>query len=350
MSGVEWLQDRVCAAIEGNTALSLCGSGSKAFYGNPVRAEPVHLGGHSGIISYEPTELVLTARGGTPLQEVETALEEQGQHLSFDPPRFAGSGTLGGAVAAGLGGPGRPWGGAPRDVVLGVRLLDGKGQIMRFGGEVMKNVAGYDISRLMAGAQGTLGILLDVSLKVLPRPARTQTLALEMDRAGALSRMRELCRQPVPLSGACHSQDRLFLRLSGSDTSVKGWQQRIGGEPLAQHDSFWQRLRDHELAFFKQEKTLWRLSLPPATPSLTCEKDSLLDWAGGQRWLYSDADAEATRKEVAALGGHAELFRRGIGETAPFQTLSPALLTLHRRLKQRFDPHRLFNPGRLFDE
>lgn len=346
----ESLQERVRSAIAEDTPLKLCGSGSKDFYGNPVDNAPLDLTGHTGIISYEPTELVLTARGGTPLQDVEAALEEQGQYLSFDPPRFAGSGTLGGAVASGLGGPGRPWGGAPRDVLLGVRLLDGKAQIMRFGGEVMKNVAGYDISRLMAGAQGTLGILLDVSLKVLPRPARTLTLVLEMDRASALTRMRELCRQPVPLSGACHYQQQLFLRLSGSATSIKAWQQRIGGETLAQHSSFWQRLRDHELEFFKQQRTLWRLSLPPATPSLACKKDCLIDWAGGQRWLFSDAAAEAIRKEAAEAGGHAELFRRGVGESTPFQSLSPGLQTLHRRLKQRFDPQGIFNPGRLFDE
>jgi len=350
MSVAESLQERVLTAMAEETPLKLCGSGSKDFYGNPVHGAPLDLTEHNGIISYEPTELVLTARCGTPLRDVEAALEEKGQHLSFDPPRFAGSGTLGGAVATGLGGPGRPWGGAPRDVLLGARLLDGKGQIMRFGGEVMKNVAGYDISRLMAGAQGTLGILLDVSLKVLPRPARTRTLVLEMDRASALTRMRELCRQPVPLSGACHYQEQLFLRLSGSETSLKAWQRRIGGEPLAEHNSFWQRLRDHEPDFFKQDGTLWRLSLQPATPPLSCETQSLIDWAGGQRWVFSNATGEAIRNELGNIGGHAEVFRRGTGESARFQSLSPGLLALHRRLKQRFDPQNILNRGRLFNE
>ncbi len=350
MSDVASLQQQVRAAVDRGTPLRLCGSGSKAFYGNPVDGDPLDLTGHAGIISYEPTELVLTARCGTPLREVEAALDEQGQHLSFDPPRFAAGGTLGGAVASGLSGPGRPWGGAPRDVLLGVHLLDGKAQVLRFGGEVMKNVAGYDISRLMAGAQGTLGILLDVSLKVLPRPAKTRTLVLEMNRAKALTRMRELCRQPVPLSGACHYKEQLYLRLSGSHASVNAWQRRIGGEPLAQHTSFWQRLRDQDLDFFKRRETLWRLSLRPSTTRLACETQSLIDWAGGQRWVFSSAMPEEIRSEVAAAGGHAEVFRRGNGDSSSFQSLSPGLLTLHRRLKQRFDPEGLLNRGRLFDE
>jgi len=347
--GVELQQQVRQAAAEG-TALRLVGGDSKAFYGNPVQGERLDLSGHSGILSYEPSELVLTARGGTSLQEIEEQLEQHGQHLSFEPPHYNGQATLGGTVASGLAGPARPWGGAPRDVLLGVRLLDGKGRDMRFGGQVMKNVAGYDIARLMAGAQGTLGVLLELSLKVLPKPVTHITLVLEADRTKALARMRELCRLPIPLSGACHLDGRMYLRLSGSEASIKVWQQRIGGEPLAPNSTFWQRLRDHELEFFESTETLWRLSLPAATPPLGCEHHSLLDWAGGQRWLYSSSPAEEIRAEVAHTGGHAECFRRSQGTSAPFQTLSPGLLNLQRRLKQRFDPHHILNPGRLFDD
>ncbi len=344
----EALGARVREAAKRGTALRLHGHDSKAFYGNAVAGEPLDLSPHRGIVDYEPTELVLTARAGTPLEEIETLLAEHGQMLAFEPPRFDGRGTLGGAVASGLGGPRRPWGGAPRDLVLGVRLLDGRGQVLRFGGRVMKNVAGYDVSRLMAGSLGTLGVLLEISLKVLPAPAKTRTLLLELPREQALARLRELARQPCPLSGVCHLDGRLYLRLSGAHASVNAWSRRIGGEPLAPASTFWDRLRDHRLDFFaRPEQTLWRLSLPPATPRLPCERDSLLDWGGAQRWVFSEQPAEAIREQVATHDGHAEVFRRGARETAPFQTLSPALVVLHQRLRQRFDPAGIFNPGRL---
>ena len=343
------LQQAVKQASADRSPLQLHGSDSKGFYGNTVQGQALDLTQHQGIVSYEPTELVLTARCGTSLQEVEALLRENGQYLSFDPPRFQGQGTLGGAIAAGLGGPGRPWGGAPRDVLLGVKLLDGKGQVLRFGGEVMKNVAGYDVSRLMAGALGTLGILLEVSLKVLPRPLERDTLVLEMNRARAIARLRELCRQAIPVDGACHYNGQLYLRLSGSHASIKAWRQRIGGESLAEHSTFWQRLRDHDLSHFRKQGTLWRLSLPPATATLACEQDSLLDWAGAQRWLVSSLPAAQIREQVRISGGHAEVFRRGPDQTAPFQAMSEPLLALHRRLKQRFDPDGILNPGRLFD-
>ncbi len=345
------LREQVLAAAEGGTSLRLRGHDSKAFLGNPGNGPTLELSGHRGIVNYEPTELVVTARAGTPLTEIEAALAENGQMLSFEPPHFAGQGTLGGAVASGLAGPARPWGGAPRDLVLGVRLLDGRGQVLRFGGEVMKNVAGYDVSRLMAGALGTLGILLEISLKVLPAPTGTATQVLELSRDAAMTKLRELARQPAPLSGACHLDGRLYLRLAGAEASVSAWQQRIGGETLAPNNTFWQRLRDHELDFFDRPDTsLWRLSLAPATPRLACENEVLLDWGGAQRWVFTDAPAGQVRQWVAEEDGHAELFRRAPNETAPFQVLDPALLTLHRRLKERFDPAGIFNPGRLFHD
>ena len=210
------LREQVREAGHAGTALRIRGHDSKAFYGEPVDGKPLDLSAHRGIVDYEPTELVLTARAGTPLAEIEALLAEKGQVLAFEAPRFDGRGTLGGAVASGLAGPRRPWGGAPRDLILGVCLLDGRGQVLRVGGQVMKNVAGYDVSRLMAGSLGTLGVLLEISLKVLPAPIETRTLLLELLREAALARLRELARQPCPLSGACHLDGRLYLRLGAA--------------------------------------------------------------------------------------------------------------------------------------
>lgn len=341
------LAQQVIDAAESKTPLSIIGSGSKAFLGNPVNATPLDVTSHTGVVNYEPTELVITARAGTPLAEIEQLLADNQQMLSPEMPDFNGKSTIGGCVAAGLGGPRRPWGGAPRDVLLGTRLLDGQGQIMSFGGQVMKNVAGYDVSRLQAGALGTLGVLLDVSLKVLPAHTASTTLVFELSREQALTKMRELARKPAPISGACHLDGQMYLRLEGNQANVDDWTTRLGGEDKQLHQTFWQNLRNHKLDYFQSQRTLWRLSLPPATPQLPCEQHALLDWAGGQRWVYSSESAEHIREQVARHKGHAEVFRRGDDCTAPWQSLAPPLQTLHVRLKQKFDPHNILNPGRL---
>jgi len=341
------LSAQVRDAADQGRSLRLVGSDSKPFYGNPVDGEVLALAGHRGIVSYEPTELVLTARAGTPLTQIESALAKHNQALSFEPPAFAGRGTLGGAIASGLGGPRRPWGGAPRDLLLGVRLLDGLGRYLRFGGEVMKNVAGYDVSRLMAGALGTLGALLEVSIKVLPAPKVERNLVLNMPRDPALALMRDLARQPVPLSAACHLEERLYLRLSGNAASVASWERQIGGD-VGSGDSFWRDLRDHRLPWFCSERTLWRLSLAPATPRLRCEHEVLTDWAGAQRWVYSDCNATELRDEVAQAGGHATAFRHGDVDTPVFHPLDKVRERLHRGLKKTFDPHGILNPGRQY--
>ena len=329
--------------------LRLLGLDSKAFYGHPVDAEPLSLATHRGIVRYEPTELVITARAGTPVAEIEAALAANGQMLAFEPPDFAGQASLGGAVASGLGGPRRPWGGAPRDLLLGVTLLDGQGRILRFGGEVMKNVAGYDLSRLMAGALGTLGALLELSIKVLPAPKVERSLVLTVARDRALQLMRDLARQPAPLSAACHLEDRLYIRLSGNASSVAAWEKQIGGDGGAGSD-FWRALRDHRLPFFDNPRPLWRLSLAPATPRLDCEHEVLTDWAGAQRWVYTRCAAAELRAEVAKSEGHAILFRHGNDEMSVFHPLDPVRARIHRGLKQRFDPAGILNPGRMYDE
>jgi glycolate oxidase FAD binding subunit len=345
--GAAELAEQVREAAAARRPLRIVGRDSKAFYGHAVTAPALELSAHRGIVRHEPTELVLTARGGTPIVEIERQLAEHGQMLAFEPPRFGGEGTIGGAMASGLGGPRRPWGGAPRDLLLGIRLLDGQGRSMRFGGEVMKNVAGYDVSRLMAGALGTLGALLEVSIKVLPAPAVERSLVLEMPRDRALQLMRELSRQPAPLSGACHLDQHLHLRLSGNAASVAAWEKQIGGDSGSGLE-FWQQLRDQRLPFFDSERPLWRLSLAPSTPRLDCEQQVLIDWAGAQRWVYSSCPAAEIREQVAKAGGHAILFRHGDENTPVFHPLDPVRERFHRGLKQVFDPQGILNPGRQY--
>ena len=343
------LSEQVRAAAAAGQPLRLHGGDTKRFYGREVAGRALDLRGHAGVVSYEPTELVLTARGGTALSELEALLDEHGQVLPFEPPHFAPGATLGGAVASGLAGPRRPWGGAPRDLVLGVKILDGHGKVLKFGGQVMKNVAGYDLSRLMAGALGTLGILLELSVKVLPKPVCQETRVLELDRDAALARMRELANLPAPMTGAFHLDGRLYLRLAGNATGVETWARQIGGE--VGESTVWNQLRDHRLPYFapavQGSRALWRLSLPPATPRLSCEQESLLDWAGAQRWVYSTTDPVALRDEVAGHGGHATLFRGGSDPT-PFHPLDRVRARFHAGLKHTFDPHGIFNPGRMY--
>lgn len=349
------LVGQVREAVARGKPLRIVGGDSKAFYGRRTTGEPLETRHHHGILDYAPSELVLTARAGTPLADIDAALAEHGQMLPCDPPRFGPrdalasvvNGTLGGAVASGLAGPGRPWRGAPRDLVLGVKVLDGEGRVQQFGGRVMKNVAGYDIARLMAGALGTLGVLLEISVKVLPRPAAERTLVLELDRERALHRMRELAAGPAPLAGACHLQDRLYLHLSGNAAGVSAWEQQIGGE-RGGGENFWQRLRDQRLDFFAQDAPLWRISLPPATGCRDYDADALTDWAGAQRWVFTDMDPAHLREEVARHGGHASLFRGGDRDGEVFQPLDPAIRRLHEGLKRTFDPNGIFNPGRLY--
>ncbi len=353
----EALQEQVRTAAAHGTALRIVGSDSKAFYGRATdtsgdtAGETLSLADYRGIVHYAPTELVLTAHAGTPLAEIEAALAAEGQMLGFEPPHFAPTATLGGTVACALSGPRRPYAGAVRDFVLGVRLLTGKGEILHFGGEVMKNVAGYDIARLMAGALGTLGVLLDISLKVLPRPAVELTVVQEQnDAARVIETMNRWAGQPLPLSATAHDGRRLYLRLSGTADGVAAAQSRLGGELLDETALFWQGLREHTLAFFDTDLPLWRLSLPPAAPPLTLDGDTLLDWGGAQRWLRSDAPVAQIRDAVSAAGGHASRFRGGDRHGEVFHPLPAPLANVHRRLKQAFDPAGVFNPGRLYAE
>lgn len=338
------LLEQVNQALHARTPLRLRGGDSKAFLGRPVSGVELDTRAHCGIVSYDPTELVLTARAGTPLAEIEAALEAAGQMLPCEPPDFS-TATFGGMVAAGISGPRRPWSGSVRDYVLGTRVITGHGKLLRFGGEVMKNVAGYDLSRLLAGSFGCLGLITEVSMKVLPKPRMCASLRLQMDVHQALGELAEWGAQPIPISAACHDGAALHLRLEGGEGSVCSARLRLGGEEIG--SDYWQDLREQRLGFFTGPGTLWRLSLPNATPAMALPGEQLIDWGGAQRWLKSDADAELIRHSVAEFGGHAT--RYAPGDDA-FQPLPAALLRYHRSLKQQLDPQGIFNPGRMYRE
>ena len=295
-------------------------------------------------MSYEPTELVVTARAGTPLAEIEAALSEKGQMLGFEPPYFGEAATLGGTIACGFSGPRRPYAGSARDFVLGTKIINGKGEILKFGGEVMKNVAGYDVSRLMAGALGTLGVLLEISLKVLPKPAKELTLSFEMPADKAITTMNAWAGRPLPLSAACHLDNTLYIRLSGTEPGVRAASTKLGGAVVENGDGFWRELREHQRNFFQNDIPLWRLSVPPATPPINLPGKWLIDWGGAQRWLKSDAPANAIRQHAESVGGYVTLFRHDARNGATFHSLPAQLATLHQNLKRAFDPDGIINP------
>ena len=348
-TALQSLQERVRAAAASKTPLALSGGGSKTFYGNAPHGEPLDLRDVSGVVDYEPTELVITVRGGTPLAQVEHALAGKNQMLPFEPPHFGPDATIGGTIAAGLSGPRRMAAGAVRDFVLGAKLLDGHGNVLSFGGRVMKNVAGYDVSRALAGSLGTLGVIVEVSLKVLPRPVAEQTLRFEMNEAESIRRVNEWGGQPLPVSATAWCAGQLQVRLSGAAAGVRAAQSKMGGEPVREDALLWAELREQSQVFFQQGRgTLWRLAVPPTTGPLDLG-NTLVEWSGGQRWVWSDAPAATIRARVESAGGHATQFRGG-DRRATFHPLPPVLAAIHRRLKAEFDPAGIFNPGRLYPE
>ncbi|MCB1877094.1 MAG: glycolate oxidase subunit GlcE [Chromatiales bacterium] len=342
------LAEAVHAAHVAARPLRLLGSGSKSFYGNPVEGDDFPLTLPTDSIRHQPSELVVTVGAGTRLADLETVLAEGGQMLPFEPPHFGPRASVGGLVACGFSGPARPFSGSARDHLLGCRIINGSGRILHFGGEVMKNVAGYDISRLMCASLGTLGVILEASFKVLPIPAAQHTLRRPMDAKQALLEIATLTRSPLPLSAAAHYAGHLYLRVSGSESGVQAAVTEIGGETLEDGIQFWSDLREQRLAFFDGERPLWRLSVPPASALPDLPGDWLLDWAGAQRWLRSSADATQIRAATEAVGGHATLFRGGDDSLNVFHPLPDNLLALHRRVKQSFDPAGILNRGALY--
>jgi len=341
---------RVAAGAKG--ALRVRGGGTKDFYGQALEGEVLDTRGHSGIVAYEPSELVITARCGTGLAELEATMRARGQQLAFEPPHFGDSATVGGAVAAGLSGPGRAAAGALRDFVLGVKLMDGRGEALSFGGQVMKNVAGYDVSRLMAGSLGTLGIILEVSLKALPLPVAGATLRLELPEDRAIEQLNRWAGRPLPISASAWNDGTLTLRLSGAAAAVREAAGKIGGARVEDDEAsrFWTGIREHADRFFREAAPLWRISVPPATAPLKLHGEQLIEWGGAQRWLASLADARTVREAAGRAGGHATLFRGGDKSAGVFQPLAPALMKIHRHLKREFDPQGIFNRGRMYPD
>lgn len=353
---VKQLSDAIRAAGERGAPLCIRGGGTKDFYGGPPRGDVLDTRAYAGVVSYEPTELVITARAGTRLTEIQETLREKGQMLAFEPPHFGPDATLGGCVATGLSGPRRAHAGAVRDFLLGVRLLDGNGAKLRFGGQVIKNVAGYDVSRLMAGALGTLGVLLEASLKVLPIPPAEATLRFEASAPDALEKMQRWGGAPLPLSATCHVDGTLYVRLSGAAAGVRAAREALGGEPVEEGGAFWESLCEQSHPFFapvlskEPETPLWRLSVKSTTPPLKLPGRQLMEWGGALRWLVSNADAATIRATAESAGGHATLFRATDKSPGVFHPLNPALFKIHRQLKKAFDPKGIFNPGRMYQE
>lgn len=344
-------KERITAATANKTALRIKGNGTKDWYGQSLTGEVLDTTAYSGIISYDPTELVITARCGTTLREIGAALSAKNQMLAFEPPRFDGMATIGGIVASGLSGPRRMAVGAVRDFVLGAVLMDGKGEVLHFGGQVMKNVAGYDVSRLLTGSLGTLGLLLEVSVKVLPRPFAQHTLMFNMSEQDALRQMNEWGGQPLPISATSWHDGTLAIRLSGAKAAVDAAIKKMGGDEMPESEKFWDSLREQSHEFFADaSKGIWRLSLPTFAAPLALQGTQLIEWGGAQRWLKTDADANTIRAAATAAGGHATLFKGGDKSVGVFHPLQPAVARIHRNLKNAFDPAGIFNPGRMYPE
>ncbi len=344
------LINAVKEAHASHTPLAIHGGNTKQFYGRPIQGQSLDISEHRGIIRYEPTELVLTARSGTPLLEVERLLAEHQQMLAFEPPYFGEKATLGGAVGVGLAGPRRPYGGAVRDNVLGAEIINGAGDRLKFGGEVMKNVAGYDLARTMAGALGTLGVLLQISVKVLPMPSREITVVQRLDPAQAIKTMSAWAARPLPISATWHDGHDLYVRLSGGEQGVRSAAQIIGGDALDWGNLFWQNIKEQGEAFFVQDTPLWRIAVPPSTPSLSLPGKTTMEWNGALRWLKSDAAADEIRSKVTAVGGYTTLFRGGDRAGEVFQPLAPTLMKVHENLKKALDPKGILNPQRMYSE
>lgn len=353
------LVDRIRAAAAAGTPVRIRGGGSKDFYGERLEGEVLATTGLAGVVSYEPSELVVTVRAGTPLAELEQLLAARGQCLPFEPPHFGPGATVGGMVAAGLSGPARASVGSVRDYVLGLRLVNGRGEALVFGGQVMKNVAGYDVSRLMAGALGTLGLITEVSLKVLPVAPAEATLRFRVDQATALRNLNAWGGQPLPLNASCWVEEQgaagtLYLRLRGAVAAVDAACRTLGGERLDHETAApqWQALREQRLPWFAEDpaRELWRLSVPQTAPVLELPEAPLVEWHGAQRWVrVAPADGPRVREAALRAGGHATLFRTPRPDASARLTPLPEVLAaLHERLKQQFDPAGIFNRGRLY--
>jgi glycolate oxidase FAD binding subunit len=340
------LATQIAAVAASGGAVEIIGGGSKKFYGEPLDALAIEVAAHSGVIDYDPAELVITLRAGCRLSEVEALLAENRQMFGFEPPHFAPEATIGGMVASGLAGPRRGFAGSIRDFVLGAKMIDGRGEVLQFGGRVIKNVAGFDLSRLMVGSLGTLGVLLEVSIRVVPMFATEATLAFEHATADAHIRwVNELGSQPYPLSASAWHAGTSRLRLSGSEQGVEHAIAELGGE---RENYDWTELREQTHALFVPGQPVTRVSLPSASPSLAADRAHIIEWGGAQRWLSGQINVAALRERASELGGGVCAFRDHAADVAVFHPLAPAILKLQRSIKSSFDPAGIFNAGRIY--
>jgi glycolate oxidase FAD binding subunit len=356
------LQQEVEQAYKEKYPLTIVGGNSKYFYGNFADSADgnsdsriLSIAAYSGVVEYESNELVITVRAGTPLQEVKEILAAQGQMLAFEPPAYGPSATIGGTIACGFSGSRRIFNGSARDFVLGCKVLTGKAEVIEFGGQVIKNVAGYDVSRLMVGAMGTLGVLLEISMKVLPLPESELTIAMPAKVNEAIDIMNARAGQALPLSAASYDGEAVVMRFSSTEQGIKHVESQIAGDVLTQGLEYWRQLNEHEHFFFEDEIPLWRLSLAPATLHLGVPGSWVFDWGGALRWLKTDLDPRHVRDAVAAEGGHATLFRHGRmwqqeEGFSVFHPLSEGLSVLHQKMKTAFDPEKILNRHRFYKD
>ncbi|MCW9055928.1 MAG: glycolate oxidase subunit GlcE [Gammaproteobacteria bacterium] len=342
------IQHQLEQAVNHKTPVKLCAGNSKNFYGRKAVGDTLDMSAHRGVINYEPTELVITVRAGTPLKELQQILDAENQTFGFEPPSYGDTATIGGTIACNLSGPRRAFAGSARDFVLGSKIINGKAEQLHFGGEVMKNVAGYDVSRLMCGAMGTLGALLELSIKVIPKPESELTLVHELTATESLKKVHQFGRQALPISATCFDANKLYFRLSGSAGALTAARKLIGGDEVASGDNYWQQLKEQQSTFFKTDQNIWRLSLVSNAPILNLSGKTLYEWNGAQRWLVSDEDETVIRNKVAKQGGHAVCFRQHKKTEHVFHPLETGLFKMHRQLKQAFDPDSLLNPGRIY--
>ncbi len=350
--------ERIRSATAEGRPLRIRGGGTKDWYGQTLEGDILDTRAHRGIIEYDPAELVITVKAGTPLAQVEAALREHDQMLPFEPPHFGPSATLGGCIAAGIAGPRRAWTGAPRDFVLGAVVMNGQGQVLHFGGQVVKNVAGYDVSRLLAGSLGTLGLILELSIKVLPLQQAEATLKFDMNGTDAVRKLNEWGGRPLPITASAWRHGTLAVRLGGAEAAVKSARSALGGEVVdaVEAERFWAGLREQTDPFFAAiapKAALWRLALPSITEPLQLPGAQLMEWGGGQRWWITDTDAQTVRISAKQAGGHATIFRTGQNydrSAGVFTPLPAPLMKIHRGLKAAFDPARIFNRGRLYPD
>ena len=359
------LQQQVLQAYTEKKPLSVVGGNSKCFYGNSLDAEIIKTSCHKGILEHEPTELVITARAGTPLQEIDQTLAANHQTLAFEPPHFSDNATVGGMIAAGLSGPARPYQASVQDAVLGCTILNGKGEVLRFGGKVMKNVAGYDVSRLMVGSLGCLGIILDVTLKVIPATMAEATFIFKMEPNQCPAFINELRHQGYPVSASCHFEGELLVRFSAGNNEIESLNKSLSknyayiDSRQLQDSSFWLHLKEHTLPFFSLEKedsdlSLWRLSVSADTDVsslIDAQTNFISEWGNCVYWFKSNSQSELVFNTAKNISGSASVFKaNNDAMTNRFQPLSAVVGNWHKELKNAFDPADILNRGKMYLE